>query len=90
MVGQLIQYADSLGYELTFGHALRCPDCPTGHIKSLHKQRLAIDFNLFIDGEYQTGTRGHKVLHDFWDSIGGAPMIEGDANHYSVEHNGQR
>ena len=90
MVGQLITYAHTLGYELTFGHATRCQDCPTGHVKSLHKERLAIDLNLFIDGEYQRGSRGHEILHHFWESLGGSPMIPGDANHYSLEHNGMR
>lgn len=88
MLSQLITYAYSMGYELTLGHAERCADCPTGHIMSNHKKRLAIDLNLFIDGEYQTGSRGHDTLHHFWESIGGAPMIRNDANHYSLEHDG--
>jgi len=90
MVGELLSYAHSLGYELTFGHAERCTDCHTGHYNSLHKKRLAIDLNLFIDGEYQAGDRGHDKLHRYWESIGGAPMIRNDANHYSVEWDGMR
>jgi len=90
MLGRLISYANSRGYELTFGHAERCVNCPTGHVTSLHKKRLAMDLNLYIDGEYQTGTRGHDVLHHYWETIGGAPMIKNDANHYSLEHEGMR
>ena len=90
MVTKLLTYAHSLGFEVTFGHAERCTDCKTGHYNSLHKKRLAIDLNLFIDGEYQTGSRGHDTLHHFWESIGGAPMIRNDANHYSVEWDGMR
>tara|TARA_R110000868_G_scaffold275405_1_gene535139 strand:- start:331 stop:471 length:141 start_codon:yes stop_codon:yes gene_type:complete len=29
---------------------------------SLHKQRLAVDFNLFRDGQYLTGTEDHGVV----------------------------
>lgn len=78
--------AERLGYELTYGDAW----AKTGHMNgSNHYARLAVDLNLFIDGEYVTDARGHTELHDFWENkCGGAPMIEGDPNHYSYEHRG--
>lgn len=87
MVADLIQYAYSQGYEMTFGDAY----ATTGHMaNSLHYERLAIDLNLFKDGKWLADGTGHDVLHDYWDSIGGAKRIPNDPNHYSLEHNGRR
>ena len=88
MVAALILYAQAEGYEVTFGHAMRCQDCPTGHAKSLHKQRLAIDLNLFKDGEYLTDGSGHRLLHRWWSMMGGGEPIKNDLNHYSIPHDG--
>lgn len=71
MVGQLIEYAYASGYELSFGHALRCQDCRTGKANSLHKSRLAIDLNLFKDGTYLSDTADHEPLGVYWESLGG-------------------
>ena len=93
----LILEAERLGYEVTFGDAFRDPRLHGNmgekkgysHANSTHKNRLAIDLNLFIAGKYITDATGHKELHGFWvDKCGGAPMIEGDPNHYSYEHRG--
>jgi hypothetical protein len=88
MVGLLIEYAYNNGYELTFGHAMRCVDCPTGHKHSLHKKRLAVDLNIFRNGEYLTDGSGHRQLHQYWSMLGGATSIGKDLNHYSMEHEG--
>lgn len=89
MVGQLITFAHDHGYEMTFGHALRCQECPTGKAESLHKTRLAVDFNLFKDGEFLSKTEDHLPLGEFWESIGGTWGGRfHDGNHYSIEHNG--
>ena len=85
MVALLIQYATQLGYELTFGDAY----ATDGHIRgSYHYQRLAIDLNLFKDGEYLTETEDHKPLGEFWEQIGGTWGGHwNDGNHYSFgEH----
>lgn len=91
MVAELIGFATEHGYELTFGDAYRDPRCPYGHKKSLHKQRLAIDLNLFRDGKWLTSTEDHRELGEFWESIGGSwgGRFE-DGNHYSLEHEGIR
>jgi hypothetical protein len=97
MVAELINYAYSNGYELTLGDAFRDPRLHGevgvkkgyGHFKSAHKQRLAIDLNLFKDGKYLTSTEAHKPLGEFWESLGGTWGGRfNDGNHYSIEHNG--
>lgn len=89
MIGQLIVYAESLGYELTFGDAYRDPRVGYGHKNSLHRNRLAVDFNLFKDGKWLSKTSDHKPLGLYWESIGGAWGGRfKDGNHYSLKHNG--
>jgi hypothetical protein len=90
MVAQLILHAEQLGYSVTLGEAWRLPHATHGHPQSTHKHRLAIDLNLFRGGVWLTSGAEHGPLHDYWDSIGGAPRIDGDMNHYSLAHNGVR
>lgn len=78
------------GYELAIKYAYRCPDCPTGHKKSLHKEGLAADYDLYIDGVYQKKSAAHIPIHRKWVDLGGSPMITRDGNHYSFEHRGMR
>lgn len=82
MVARLIIYAESLGYGLTFGDAY----ATTGHKEnSFHYSRLAVDFNLFKDGEYLTKTSDHKPIGLYWESIGGTWGGRfNDGNHYSL------
>jgi len=85
MVGRLLIYAESIGYDLTHGDAYRDARCPYGHETSLHKERLAIDFNLFIDGQFQPSTDAHRPLGEFWETMGGTwGGRGGDGNHYSL------
>jgi hypothetical protein len=90
MVGLLIDYAYLQGFELTFGDAYAL----TGHkANSLHGKRLAIDLNLFRNGEYLTTTEAHLPLGEFWERIGGTwggRFSTPDGNHYSLEHEGVR
>ncbi|EPF5079038.1 M15 family metallopeptidase [Yersinia enterocolitica] len=99
MIAQLINWADEHGYRLTFGEAWRTPEQAAlnarsgkGILNSLHTQRLAVDFNLFINGQYQTSTEAYKPLGEYWESIGGAWggrfKSNPDGNHFSLEHNG--
>jgi len=89
MVSCLIKHAYLLGYEITFGCA-RCVQDGHHRHNSLHYIGLAIDLNLFKNGKYLIDGSGHDVLHAYWKTIGGADMIPGDSNHYSLEHNGVR
>ena len=89
MVARLIYFAEDHGYRLTFGDAYRDERCKYGQPFSLHRKRLAVDFNLFKEGKYLQKTEDHTVLGEFWESIGGSWGGRfNDGNHYSLEHEG--
>ena len=97
MQALLVLYAYEMGYELTFGDAYRDPRVfgdmgvrkGYGAARSNHKQKLAVDYNLFKDGKYLASTEAHRPLGEFWESIGGTWGGRfNDGNHYSLEHNG--
>lgn len=99
MTGLLIEYAYQQGYELTYGDAFRDERVhgKVGEKKgyssanSLHKERLAVDFNLFKDGKYLTSSEDHKPLGEYWESLGGTWGGRfGDGNHYSLAHGGRK
>ena len=50
---------------------------------SLHKLSLAVDL-------YTSTASNYDILHDYWDSVGGAKRIEGDGNHFSFSWQGYR
>ena len=88
----LINKALALGYEVTLGDAYRDPRLHGnfgerkgyGESKSFHKLRLAIDINLYKEGKYLTKTEDHKVLGEYWESLGGTWGGKWqDGNHYS-------
>lgn len=101
MVAQLIQWAYEKGYELTLGDAYRDPRVhgevgakkSYSSANSLHKERLAIDLNLFKNQVYLTSTEDYLPLGEYWESIGGAwggRFSQADGNHFSLEHNGRK
>jgi len=99
LVGDLIVHATAEGYELTFGESWRTPEMVAlykvrgiGSGKSLHPDRLAIDLNLFVNGEYQAGTEAHRPLGLWWENL--HPLCRwggrfNDGNHYSLAHEGR-
>jgi len=95
---QLVLWVYERGYELSFGDAFRDPRVhgEYGEKKSYssslskHKQRIAVDYNLFISGEYQTTTEAWREIGEHWETMhelcswGGR---FGDGNHLSFgEH----
>lgn len=101
LIAQLIIFAQDRGMRLTFGEAYRTPEQAALNAKSgkgisnsLHSQRLAVDFNLFVNGEYKTRTEDYRVLGEYWESLGGSWggrfKTNPDGNHFSLEHNGVR
>ncbi|ELY2737449.1 M15 family metallopeptidase [Cronobacter dublinensis] len=101
MVASLIHWAEEKGYRLSFGEAYRTPEQAalnakkgSGISNSLHTQRLAVDFNLFINGKYLTRTEDYRPLGEYWESLGGSWggrfKTNPDGNHFSLEHNGVR
>lgn len=92
MVAQLINHATLLGYEITLGDAYRDPRVHGEYGEKLsysdaasdHKLRLAIDINLFFDGQYLNDTKDHIPLGKYWESLGGQwGGHRGDGNHYA-------
>jgi hypothetical protein len=100
LMGQFISWCFTNGYELTFGQALRTDAeaaanaaAGTGISNSLHKIRLAIDLNLFINGVYKTDSAAYKPIGDHWKLMHplcrwGGDFIKPDGNHFSLEHEG--
>ena len=93
MVARLIDRAFAMGYEVTLGDAYRDPRVhgalgekrSYSSSMSLHKQRLAIDLNLFRDGRYLSSTESHRPLGEWWEAQGGSwgGRFE-DGNHYEL------
>lgn len=103
LIADLIQHATSLGYQVTFGEAWRPPETAAlyakqgkGIAKSLHTSRLAVDFNLFKDGQYLTSTEAHRPLGEYWELQSGDDYTccwggrFKDGNHYSIAHGGRK
>lgn len=99
MVADLITFAYDSGYELTLGDGYRDPRVfgvhgetrGYGHPYSTHKLRLAVDFNLFRDGVWLSGTADFEPLGLYWESLGGSWGGRfRDGNHFSLEHEGRR
>lgn len=102
-VSQLINFATSQGIGLTFGDAYRDERVHGvfGQKKSysakhsVHKKRLAVDFNVFVEGVYiMNGNHdAYKNLGEEWERMHelarwGGRFKGGDANHFSFEYQG--
>jgi hypothetical protein len=98
LVGLLIDYIYSQGFEVTLDWCYRPPevaqyyaDLGIGIRSSLHTQKLAIDLNLFKDGVWLRDSKDHEPIGTWWEKQhelcrwGGR---FGDGNHYSMEYNG--
>lgn len=59
-----------------------------------HGNKLALDLDLFINGEYQGTSEAHRPLGEYWKTLhplarwGGDFQPRPDGNHYSFEYNG--
>ena len=95
-ISKLITFAYDNGFELTVGDAYRDERShgpwgkqgSYGRKHSLHKMRLAMDFNLFKDGKYMTQTDDHLVLGAYWETLHELNIWGGrfgDGNHYSMQ-----
>ena len=96
LLPRLLDHAYAQGYELSIGDGFRDPrvhgalgvKLGYGHAKSNHKNRLAIDLNLFKDGAFLQSSDDHKPLGEFWEKLGPLCRWGGrfaDGNHYSIE-----
>lgn len=101
LVPRLIDKAHELGFTVRIGDAFRDPRVfgyvgvnlagAYGHPKSAHKQKMAIDLNLFRDGVFCALTSDHRTLGEWWEKQHPDARWGGrfqDGNHYSFEHEG--
>lgn len=76
-VAKLIEWVDVQGWYVTLGSAWRPLSeqrrlVASGASKTMHSQhlnRLAIDLNLFIDGDYQLDTDEYWLMGEYWKSL---------------------
>lgn len=97
LVPRLIDKAHELGFEIRGGDLYRDPrvfgqtgvKLGYGSANSCHKLKLAIDLNLFKDGEFKSATEDHKELGEWWEKQHELCRWGGtfqDGNHYSLVH----
>ena len=76
-ISHLIQYAQRIEIYLTFGHAWRSIEEQkrlkskglSKTLNSKHLERLAVDFNFFIDGKLTYDKNKLQILGDYWESL---------------------
>ena len=103
LIPSLINKAIDLGNEVTLGDAFRDPrtygpigtKLGYGHPSSAHKSRLAIDLNLFKNGQFLDSTEAHRELGEWWEkqhplARWGGRFKTPDGNHYSLEYGGMK
>lgn len=97
----LILFIYGRGYEVTLGDVYRDPRVhgeqgekkSYSSAKSAHKQRLAVDLNLFKHGIFLSSTKDHEEFGRFWKRLDpenrwGGDFSNPDGNHYSYEYGG--
>lgn len=99
LIPRLFDKAFDLGFDVTTGDAFRDQrvhgalgvKMGYGHKSSAHKNKLAIDINLFKDGDFISDTEGHRLLGEWWEKQHPLARWGGkfqDGNHYSFEYLG--
>lgn len=103
LVGRLIWELRDRGYQISFGDAYRSPQeaerqakAGRGIKNSLHTDRLAIDLNLFIGGQFLNQVADYETAGRLWESYS-TPEYEccwggrfRDAYHFSIAHGGRK
>lgn len=92
-VSKLIEYAYSIGIELTLGEAYRTREqqliyVQSGKSKTMnsnHLRRLAIDFNFFINGNLTYKFEDVKKVGDYWETLHPKNRWGGDWNKNDVK-----
>lgn len=87
--------AEHPGWAVTFGEAHRPPEMAAiyaaqglGIVKTLHADRLAIDLNLWIDGQWKPESISHTPLGAYWEALRpgknrwGGSFKKPDGNHF--------
>jgi len=83
----LIRYAYSIGYDIIIDWVLRnataqkemydkgLSKCDGYNIKSRHQNGLAADLYIIEDGKISNDEEKYNKLHEYWEAVGGAPMV---------------
>lgn len=87
-IHRLIEFAFKNGYELTFGEVYRTEEqqkiyVQTGRSKTMnsrHLQRLAVDFNIFKDGQLINDAKTIQPLGEYWITLNTDNVWGGDWN----------
>jgi hypothetical protein len=93
LVGILIEWSYQNGYELTFAEAWRSSAEAQLNAKdgagiacSLHMERLAIDLNLFKNGDFLTEAADYRPMGEYWKSLHELARWGGDFPHVDADH----
>ena len=100
MLSQFLIWLFANDYEVTFGEVKRTKEQAEenaskniGILKSLHLISLAVDLNLFKNGQFLTDPNDYQLAGEYWESIGGSwggRFKNVDADHFSLAYNGVR
>lgn len=100
LLGKLINEAYSRGYALRIGEGLRTPQQAAlyaasgkGIANSLHTVKLAMDLNVFKNGQWLTDGEQFKDLGEYWESLSPNCNWGGrfkDGNHFSFSWAGMK
>ena len=83
ILGLLLVWAHDQGYRIRMGEVFNAAG--TGHKQgSNHYIKLAADLLVYKPGASEQDMEAHKKMHDHWDTLGGAPRILADMNHFAV------
>lgn len=97
MVAGLIRYAYSMGHDVILDWALRdavaqnslfkqgSSKCDGYDKKSQHQKGLAIDLYIIEDSRIVDDVEKYKILHEYWEQIGGEKEIAWDAGHFEMK-----
>lgn len=96
-LGRLLQYIFQEGYTCTMGESFRTPEQQAIYLKkgltktsnSRHMQRLAVDINIFKDGQLLTKSDDYLPFAKYWqqlspDNVAGA-YWGWDAGHFEMK-----
>ena len=100
LIAQHILWLHKMGYQVRLGDAFRDPRVhgkvgeKKGYSKafSMHKDKCAVDINLFYDGKFLTKTKDHEESGEKWESRHPLCYWGGridDGNHYSLSYEGR-
>jgi peptidoglycan L-alanyl-D-glutamate endopeptidase CwlK len=98
-VAKLVLFAHAHGYKLTGGELYRTQEQQDIYFaegksqvkRSNHQDRLAIDLNLFVDGDIQWSKNEHwEKLGEYWKQISPENKWGGDYKSFSDPYHFQR